>query len=94
MQQWHDVAKNAPRVGVAENDGGTVHAKEVELNGFDSLLLLADDRRVLDAGLGVRAHCWLDPHTRATSSLDDAVKGLRVGDFDLAKTMPGGSRMW
>src|ERR1022692_1641182 len=26
VQQWHNVAKDAGRVGVAENDGGTVHA--------------------------------------------------------------------
>src|ERR1035441_5944280 len=44
VQQWHDVVKDARRVGVAENHGGTVHAKEVELDGLDSLLLLADDR--------------------------------------------------
>jgi hypothetical protein len=29
VQQWHDVAKDARRVGVAENDGGTVQSQEV-----------------------------------------------------------------
>src|ERR1019366_8087652 len=34
VQQWHDVAKDARRVGVAENDGRTVQSKEVELDGL------------------------------------------------------------
>jgi len=34
---------------------GTVHPKEVELDGLDSLFLLADDLRVLSSRLGVRA---------------------------------------
>src|SRR5579862_6376670 len=42
VQQWHDIAKDARRVGVANNDCGTVHSKEVELDGLDGLLLLAD----------------------------------------------------
>src|SRR6202162_2905522 len=84
VQQWNDVAKDAGRVGVAENDGGTVHSKEVELNGLDSLLLLADDLRVLHPGLGVRARCGHDPAYTSASLLGGAAKGLRVGDFDLA----------
>src|SRR5450631_282663 len=89
VQQWHDVAKDARRVGVAENDGGAVHAKEVELNGLDSLLLLADDLRVLHPGLGVRTRCCHEPaHTNA-SSLGGSAKGLRVGDFDLAHLLLG-----
>src|SRR5215467_12358309 len=61
VQQWHDVPKDTRRVGVAENDGGAVQAKEVELDGLDSLLLLADDLRVLHPGLGVRTHCRHNP---------------------------------
>src|ERR1700680_2600609 len=40
VQQWHDIAKVARRVGIAENDARTVHAKEIELYGLDDLLLL------------------------------------------------------
>ena len=44
VQQWHDVAKHARRVGVAEIDGGGRYTpKEVELDGLDRLFLLADD---------------------------------------------------
>jgi len=89
MQQWHDVAKDARRVGVAENQGGTVHAKEVELDGLDSLLLLADDLRVLHSGLGVRAHCCHDPAHTSASSPGGAAKGLRVRDFDPAHLLLG-----
>src|SRR5690348_3843739 len=52
LQQWHDVPKSAGSVGVAQNDGGTVQAEEVELDGLDSLFLLADDLRVLHSGRG------------------------------------------
>src|SRR5689334_3434327 len=70
VQQWRDVAKDARRVGVAENDSGTVHAKKVELDGLDSLLLLADDLRVLHPGRGIRAHCCHNSaHTRAPAAL-------------------------
>jgi len=89
MQQWHGVAKYAWRVGLAENDGGTVHAKEVEFDGLDSLLLLANDLRALHPGLGVRACCCHDPAHRSASSLGGAAKGLRVGDFDLAQLFLG-----
>src|SRR5262245_2256300 len=89
VQQWHDVAKDARRVGVAENDGGTVHAKEVELDGLDSLLLLADDLRVLHSGPGVRSHCCHDPAHTSASSLSSSAKVLRVADFDLAHLLFG-----
>src|SRR5215475_3425255 len=82
VQQWHDVAKDARRVGVAENDGGTVHPKEVELDGLDSLLLLADNLRVLHSGPGVRSHCCHDPAHTSASSLSGSAKVLRVADFD------------
>ena len=78
VQQWHDVAKNARRVGIAENDGGTVHPKEVELHGLDSLFFLADDLRVLHSGLGVRTCCCHYPAHTSASSLGGAAKGLRV----------------
>jgi hypothetical protein len=89
VEQWHDVTKDARRVGVAENDGRTVHSQEVELDGLDSLLLLADDLRVLHSGLGVRAHCCHDPAYKSASGLGGAAKGLRVGDFDLAHLLLG-----
>ena len=90
MQQWHDVAKDARRVGVAENDGGTVHAKEVELDGLDSLLLLADDLRVLHPGRGSpQPTAVMTPHTGAPAALAARAKGLRVGDFDLAHLLLG-----
>src|ERR1700693_4064635 len=89
VQQWQDVAKDARRVGVAENDGGTVQPEEVELDGLDSLLLLADDLRVLHPGLGVRARCCHEPAHTSTSRLGGAAKGLRVGDFDLAHLLLG-----
>src|SRR5664279_755076 len=89
VQQWHDVVKDARRVGVAENDGGTVHAKEVELDGLDSLLLLADDLRVLHPGRWVRAHSCHEPAYPSASSLGGAAKGLRVDDFDFAHLVLG-----
>src|SRR5579885_169049 len=84
VQEWHDVPKDARRVGVAENNGGPVHTKEVEVDGFDSLLLLPDDLRVLHSGRGVRAHCCHNPAHTSAGSPGAATKGLRVGDFDLA----------
>jgi hypothetical protein len=77
VQQWQDVAKDARRVGVAKNDGGPVHSKEVELDGLDSLLLLADDLRVLHPGLGVRARCCHEPAHTSTSRLGGAARGLQ-----------------
>ncbi len=89
MQQWHDVAKDARRVGVAKNDGGTVYTKKVELDGLDSLFFLADDLRVFHPGLGVRAHCCHDPAHTSASSPGGTAKGLWVGDFDLAQLLLG-----
>ena len=68
---------------------GRYTSKEVELDGLDSLLLLADDLRVLHPGLGVRARCCHDPAHTSASSLGGAAKGLRVGDFDLAHLLLG-----
>src|SRR6266446_4541847 len=89
MQEWHEVIKNARRIGVAEDDGRTVDPEEVELDGLDGLFLLADDLRVLHSAFGIRASgCHDSAHTSA-SSLSGVAKGLRVGDFDLAHLLLG-----
>ena len=90
VQQWHDVAKDGRRVGVTENDGGTRQSKEVELDGRDRLLLLANDLRLPHLGVGVPANCGHDLAHRSTSSLGGTAKGLRIGDFDLAKRPASG----
>src|SRR6266567_5323202 len=68
VQEWHEVVKNARRIGVDEDDGRTVDSQEVELDGLDGLFLLADDLRVLHSASGIRASGCHDPaHTSASS---------------------------
>ena len=50
VEEWHEVVKNARRIGVAEDDARTVDRQELELDGLDGLFLLADDLRVLHPG--------------------------------------------
>src|SRR5258708_7306442 len=89
MQEWHEVVKNARRIGVAEDDGRTVDPQEVELDGLDGLFLLADDLRILHSAFGVRARCCHDPTHPSASSLSGTAKGLRVSDFNLATSSSG-----
>ena len=88
MQGRHDVAKDARRVGVAENDRGTVQAEEVELSDSTAFSFSPMIFAYFIPASGLAPAAVITRHPGA-SSLGGTAKGQGVGDFNLAQLRLG-----